>query len=223
MPTTNCLKVVDTYRCAVSILYRDGSMLVVGNRIDPTRAKASFGGLPLEPLAVWRRALALVCVFEYRDTTIGPYNELGGGVYARRTGRAPSILKVLRDMRPIEEVGLYVNNLPVNTAAAHAAGVELWGFPKYITPIDTAFEPGGVELVVAGEFRLTHSRGRGVQLPGPPFITYTVRAHHLVRTIAEVGHRVRFEGARRSCAASWQGPRRRSGPSLAARCRPTTA
>jgi hypothetical protein len=182
--------------CAVPILFRDGSMLVVGYRIDPTRAKAAFGGLPLEPLTVGRRALALLCVFEYRDTTIGPYNEVGVGVYARRTGRAPSILKVLRDMRPIEEVGLYVTNLPVNTAAAHTAGVELWGFPKYVTPIDTAFEPTGVQLVVAGEFRLTHSRGRGVELPGPPFITYTVRAHHLLRTIVEVGHHVRFGGAR---------------------------
>jgi hypothetical protein len=181
---------------ALPILYRDGSMLVIGYRIEPAIATSMLRNLPLEPLVMFGRALVLVCLFEYRDTTIGPYNEIGVGIYVRRTGTAPSLWRVLRDPRKIEDVGLYVVNLPVSAHAALTAGVEIWGYPKYVAGIATSFQQDRIRVTLESEFVLTYSHGFGFEINGPPFITYTLLKNRLLRTIVEVGHCVRFGGAR---------------------------
>jgi hypothetical protein len=144
----------------------------------------------------WRKAVVLLGVFEYRDTTIGPYNEIGVGIFAKRQGTSASLFSFARNMRKCEDVGLYVACLPVNTQAALIAGRELWGFPKYIAGIKTAFKPDSVEATLDREFVLSHSRGLGLVTNGIPFITYTFIGHRLLRTIIDVRHRVRFGGAR---------------------------
>jgi hypothetical protein len=178
------------------ILYRDGSTLVVGYRIAPAIAAKILRDLPLEPLVILGRALVLICLFEYRDTTIGPYNEICIGIYARRTGTAPSLWGILRDQRKVEDMGMYVVNLPVTSRAALTAGVELWGFPKYVTGIASSFQQDRIQFTLENEFTLTHSRGFGFEIDGIPIITYTFLKNRLLRTIVEVGHRMRFGGAR---------------------------
>ena len=182
--------------CQVPILYRDGSMLVVGYRIDRHRAATALSHVALEPLVMAGKALALLCIFEYRDTTIGPYNEIGLGVFARRKARPLPIRRILRDVRSVDEVGMYVTNLPVNTPAAYAAGVELWGYPKYVTGIDTRFDGTSTTATLESEFELRHRVGRGITIKGLPFITFTCKHERLIRTVVEVGHMVRFGGAR---------------------------
>jgi hypothetical protein len=142
------------------------------------------------------RALVLVCLFEYRDTTIGPYNEICIGIYVKRAGTAPSLWGVLRDQRKIEDMGMYVVNLPVTSREALTAGVEFWGFPKYVTGIATSFQQNRIQVTLENEFALTHSRGFGFEIEGIPIITYTFLKNRLLRTIVDVGHRMRFGGAR---------------------------
>jgi acetoacetate decarboxylase len=178
------------------ILYRDGSLLAVGYRVDPAFVRSVLGDLSLEPLVTLGRALAVLSMFEYRDTSIGPYNEIGISVLVRRAGTAPSPWRLLRDPRKEEDAGMYVVNLPVTSPVAWAAGVELWGYPKYVTGIDTDFRPDGVRVTLEKEFVLTHSRRPGIEIDGAPMITYTIRKNRLIRTITEVGHRMRFGGAR---------------------------
>jgi Acetoacetate decarboxylase (ADC) len=180
----------------IPIRYRDGSLLVVGYRVDPALASAIVHDKPLEPFLAFGKALVMLGVFEYRDTTIGPYNEIGIGIYAKRRGTSPSLFRVATNMRKCEDIGLYVACLPVTTQAALNAGVELWGFPKYIADIKTMFMPDSVEATLEREFVLTHSRGVGLATNGIPFITYTFIGNSLLRTIIDVGHRVRFGGAR---------------------------
>jgi hypothetical protein len=176
-------------------LYRDGSMLVVGYRIRRAIAESALDGLPLEPLPVLGSALVLIVAGEYRDTSIGPYNEIGILICARRKGTAPSLWRVMRDVRVAEDVGCYVTNLPVNSDLARIGGVELFGFPKYAAAITTSFYPDGVRVTLENEFVLTQSRGFGLELDGMPIVTYTMLNNHLIRTIVEIGHRVRFGGA----------------------------
>ncbi len=181
--------------CDLPILYRDGSLLAVGYRIDPARVRSILGDLPLEPLVLFGRALILLLVFEHRDTTIGSYNEIGIGIYVRRAKSSPSLWRILRDMRKVEEVGLYIAALPVTTKTAFTVGVELWGYPKYVTDIKTSFVPDSVQTTLENELVLTHSCGFGLEMDGIPFITYTFLKNRLIRTIVDVGHRVRFGGA----------------------------
>jgi hypothetical protein len=171
-------------------------MLVVGYRIDRHRATTALASVPLEPLMIVGKALVLLCIFEYRDTTIGPYNEIGLGVFAQRKASPLPIRRILRDVRSVDEVGMYVTNLPVNTPAAYAAGVELWGYPKYVSDIDTRFDGTSMTATLGSEFELSHRVGRGIEIKGLPFITYTCKDGRLIRTVVEVGHMARFGGAR---------------------------
>ena len=62
---------------------------------------------------------------------------------ARHRGSSPSLLRLVRDMGAQEEQGIWVVDLPVTTKEAQAAGIELWGYPKYVTDIETRFDESG--------------------------------------------------------------------------------
>ncbi len=86
-------------------------------------------------------AVAVSC-FEYRDTDIGPYNELAISVVlndppfiANIPGRA--LLAGLRD----KQLHAWVHHLPVTTEIARVGGVDLYNYPKFIGSID--FEQDG--------------------------------------------------------------------------------
>ncbi len=177
------------------ILYRDATLLTLIYRVDPMRAKACIPHESLEPWVALGKALAFLCIFEYRDTTIGPYGEIGVGVLTRRAGTTPSLLAALYDLRKDPNAALYVVNLPVSTEGARAAGVELWGYPKYVSRMETEFGPAGARVTLGKEFVLTMGKGRGPWTPGIPFVTYSVNAQdHLVRTVIEVDNKVQWGG-----------------------------
>lgn len=181
--------------CDLPIAYEDASLLTAIWRVDPGRARPLVPGA-LEPWLVLGKALAMLCIFEYRQTSIGPYGEIGLGILARRKGTRPSLLRVLGDLRKEEDQGLYVTNLPVTTEKARAAGVEIWGYPKYVAEIHTRFARDSVDAELGGEFKLSMGRGRTLRGSGLPFVTYSVSAkQRLVRTIVDVDHDIRWGGA----------------------------
>src|SRR5215471_16495745 len=73
-------------------------------------ALSAFEGLvpsaDLRPLSVWPGTGALVvAVFDYQDTSIGPYGEVGIGIPCRRSVHlAPPLLPLLAE-RWLEDVG----------------------------------------------------------------------------------------------------------------------
>jgi hypothetical protein len=86
-------------------------------------------------------AVAVSC-FEYRDTDIGPYNELAISVVLNdppfslnAPGRA-----VANGLRR-RQLHAWVHHLPVTTEIARAGGVELYNYPKFVAAID--FDQGG--------------------------------------------------------------------------------
>jgi hypothetical protein len=181
--------------CELPIFYTDASLLGLIYRVDPARA-APLVPTPFEPWVVLGKAMALVCAFDYRATTIGPYGEAGVAVFVKRAGSAPSLVRALIDIRKVKDVGLHVASLPVTTEGARAAGVELWGYPKYLTQMETTFGHDGVRFVLRGELELTMGRSGSLQTGGMPFVTYSVnRDGRVLRTIVDVDHRVRWGGA----------------------------
>lgn len=105
--------------CELPILYEDASLLTAIWRVDAARARPLVP-IDFEPWLVLGKALAMLCLFEYRQTSIGPYGEIGIGVLVRKKGSKPSLLRVLGDLRKEEDQGLYVINLPVTTEEARA-------------------------------------------------------------------------------------------------------
>jgi hypothetical protein len=177
--------------CDLPILYRDASQFGVFFRIELERAQALLEGTALEPWPVLGAAMGAIYVWEYRDSTVGSYNELGLGIQARRRGTRPSLVRLGLDMRAQLDQGIWVVNLPVTTQGAYQAGVEIWGYPKYVTPIETRFDDGGASVRLGDELELSLGPMRGPAMK-LPVVTYTARGGRLLRTVIEVKEPVRW-------------------------------
>ena len=81
----------------------------------------------------------IVSALEYRDTDIGPYNELMIAVLLSAPGRANFPGRGLVDsfLAPTQNHAFIVH-LPVTTTVALAAGVDFYNFPKFLADIDVA-------------------------------------------------------------------------------------
>src|SRR2546421_450456 len=113
----------DGTEVALPIRFFDAQCLLASFVTDPERAAELLKGTGLQvALQEDGKAMTLLACFEYRRTDIGPYNEVCLGVSAVAPGdRAPA---------------LYVANLPVTTTLASRAGREIWGYNKFVAPID---------------------------------------------------------------------------------------
>jgi hypothetical protein len=174
------------------IYYRDASLFGVFFAADLDACRALVGPRSIEPWPLLGRAVVALYAWEYRGTTVGVYNEVGLGIQARRRGSAPSLLRLARDMTADDDQGIWVVNLPVTTRAAFTAGVELWGYPKYVTPIKTSFGRDGVRVRLGDELELSAGELHGPSLPGLPVVTYTAHEGRLLRTVIDVNHRARW-------------------------------
>jgi hypothetical protein len=90
------------------------------------------------------------------------------------------------DMSADDNQGIWVVTLPVTTEAARCAGVEIWGYPKYVTPIETRFDERGARVRLGHELTLSLEGVRGVRRT-MPVVTYTDRQGTLVRTSITTG------------------------------------
>ncbi|MBP8190947.1 MAG: acetoacetate decarboxylase family protein [Aquabacterium sp.] len=143
-------------------------------------ALRAAGAGALQATCNWggKTLVALAC-YEYQDTSIGVYNEIGLAVPVVRPGIQPRLshwLQTLRDVDdPSRDVGFYVLHLPVDTDAACAAGREIWGLPKFVTPIDFGRVDQQVDVVLFDpdhpkrrDHAILRLAGRlGASLPGP--------------------------------------------------------
>jgi hypothetical protein len=93
-------------------------------RISPARLAPGLG------------AVAVTC-FEYRDTDIGPYNELAISVVLNEPWFLPNLpgRALLASLRSAQ-MHAWFHHLPVTTEIARAGGVELYNYPKFVAGID---------------------------------------------------------------------------------------
>lgn len=182
--------------CDLPILYRDGSQFGVFYAVDLARARALVTSSAIEPWPVLGRAFAAIYVWEYRDSTIGSYGEVGLGIQCRRVGSRPSLPRLGYDMGAQDDQGIWVVSLPVTTQAAFDAGVAIWGYPKYVSPIATRFRHDGAAVELGGELELSIGSLFGPSLRGQPVVTYTALGGHLQRTRIDVDHRARWGSGR---------------------------
>jgi len=187
------------------ICYFDASHYMALFRVDATKAAAKLQDVPLEPVLVSRKAVAILSFFKYRDTTLGPYDEVGLALLATPRGQSltlSSFTDLLQQTRN-ESLGSYVLDLPVSTPLANAAGCEIWGYPKFVgqLPIELdanrfqaqVFDPDARLIVeLAGE------RGHVLPeaLPSMALVTYSMRGGQMLRTRVET---------RATCATSGGG------------------
>ncbi len=175
------------------ILYRDGSAFFAFFQVDPDRAAEVLAATPLVPARFGRgTALAVIAAFDFKDSSIGPYRQLGTALaVVPRDVVAPRLplLHFLR-ARTHADVGLHVLDLPVTSAISDAAGREIWGFPKLLTAIDVETAPGISAVVQAPEGEepivlLEGHAGPALALRAVDLVTYTVHEGAILRTVLE--------------------------------------
>jgi hypothetical protein len=202
--------------CALPILYREASQFGVFFRIDLDAARAVIGrDLLIEPWPIFGKAVAAIYAWDYRDSTVGKYGEVGLGIQCRRSGTRPSVLKLATDMGAQDDQGIWVVDLPVTSEGARDAGVDLWTYPKYVTPITTRFDDDGASVRLGDELSVTIGALGGPSMRAQPVVTYTAKDGRLLRTRIDVDHRVRW-GSGRSAKLSilGDGPTARSARAL---------
>jgi hypothetical protein len=181
--------------CELPILYRGASVIGLMYRVEPGLAAGCIADSDaFEPFTLLGKAIVQLVVFEYRDTSIGPYNEVALAVEVKRRGTSPSTLGALVNAAGQPDYGSYFLNLPVTTENACAAGREIWGFPKYVVGIETEFGEERIHVVQAGEFELDVGPAGWLSTPGIPFVLLSVKDGHVIRTIVRTGHGLRWGG-----------------------------
>ncbi len=135
------------------------------------------------------RALAAIGWYEYRDTDIGAYNEVGVAIAVQPENRALR-LPIMQFFYPAgrRTLGFYIIDLPVTTEIACAAGREMWGFPKFVAEIPLQFEKGSVSAAVLAPEKqepivsMNGRLGAGIPLPGMDLVLYSNKDDRLLRT-----------------------------------------
>ncbi len=131
--------------CAVPVIYRE-VFAVAGIFLAPTlKLRDLLPTSKLVPAEVMPgKGLLAVVAFDYRDTSIGPYREVGIAVPARYRPRFnPMLVPPLR-MAASLSYEAFVWQLPVTTETALHAGIDIWGYPKFLAEIE--FEEGEEEV-----------------------------------------------------------------------------
>lgn len=188
------------------ILYYDDSQCMGIFLVEHAVAQAMVEAEGLDAVRVaGGSALAGVAFYEYRQTSIGNYNEVGVAIAVVPRGTPVPRLPALDMVRSLDKarVGFFILDLPVTTAIACAAGRELWGYPKFVTPIrvtlDGSHFRGGVSDPAGGGDIVTMIGNAGAAMPSPLLNLVLFSRHEgaLLRTLVQTrgGGRVALPGS----------------------------
>lgn len=186
-------------RIALPVVYTDATAIHAFFRLEHRRAAELLAPTPLQPVRfAGGVAIAAVVAYDYRETSIGPYREVGVALAVVPRGVAAPLLPLVHLLRAPahHDVGWHVVDLPVTTAIADVGGRELWGFPKFVTDIDLELARRELSAVVqapTGEepiLTLDGRAGPGVTLQATDLVLYTLRDGVLLRTVVEARGRM---------------------------------
>ena len=167
------------------IKYRDGHVLSAIYLISSAKARGAIGSSKLHPLALPRNCgVAVLSLFDYLDTSIGPYREFSIGVLATPVPSLPIVIvDALRGNAP---VGAWILALPVTSPLACEGGIEIFGYPKTVQRIDVQFSNRTCSCVVHDGHdelvALTCPLRRGPRFPVNRLLTFTELNGQVMRT-----------------------------------------
>ena len=110
--------------------------------VDTEQAR-TFLPPSMSPVRLWDRALLVITVVNYQDTSIGKYIEYSVALTAARRDSDPPRLLPLLLPGPFR-FGQYVVDLPVSSEVSVKGGKGIWGMPKHQANLDFVVEEGRV-------------------------------------------------------------------------------
>jgi hypothetical protein len=123
------------YHLHVPVFYTDFRMISATFLSPLDKVKALLPSSRLHPMRPMPgKAAVSVTAYEYRESDLGPYNEVMLGIPVSLDRPLPLFTGSLR--KSPQPLIVYVHTLPVTTEIARKVGVEFAGYPKYIAEID---------------------------------------------------------------------------------------
>ena len=194
--------------CGVPILYRNVFAVMGGFTAPTLKLKELLPTSKLLPAEVYPgKGLLGILAADYRDTSIGPYKELLITVPVRYRPRFnPPLLPVLR-MSASLSFEVFIWQLPLTSEAGLHAGIDIWGFPKFLADIDFSEDADKVacSLSEGGRHILTMEVKKNAARMKTyfDFTTFSVKDRDLLRTHIDgisgsLGRSFKPGGARRT-------------------------
>ena len=120
----------------------DGSAVAAFFTCDYDKAAQKLEGTGLYPIRVSRgKAIATLGLFEYRQSTLEPYNE---GFLMIAVSPQPKMSLLAQRLQLFmtaekRKLGFYTLDLPITEELPLVAGREIWGVPKFLADISLNF------------------------------------------------------------------------------------
>lgn len=171
----------------VPILYKDIFAIAANFMAPVLPLKNLLPTSKLVPIEVLPgKGLLSFLAFDYRETSIGPYREFAIAIPVRYKPRLNVPLFPALRMAASLSFEAYVWQLPLDSEIGLNAGIEIWGFPKFLAEIEFSEAEKSImcSLSEKGEHILTLEVG----LSNPKmksyfdFKTYTIKDDQLLLT-----------------------------------------
>ncbi len=120
----------------------DGSAVVAFFRCDYVKAAQKLEGTGLYPVEFFKgKTLAMLGLFEYRESTLAPYNEGFLMIAVSPRPKMPLLTQSFQFFKKAQnrELGFFTLDLPITEELPLVAGREIWGVPKFLADISLNF------------------------------------------------------------------------------------
>jgi hypothetical protein len=169
----------------IPVFYYDAMTMEALFAATLTKLQAWMPSPRMRPLRLtpWHGMIS-ISAMEYRDSDIGPYNEVSISVPFTLDRPSPILTGILR--KAPEEPRAFIRHLPVTTEIARDLGVEFAGYPKILASIEFEREADRVtcHVVEDNQHILTFS-GRQLETHQAPRVrmhVFTSRKGRLLRS-----------------------------------------
>ncbi len=179
----------------------DGSAVAAFFKCDYEKAVQKLEGTGLYPIEFSKgMALASLGLFEYRKTTLGPYNE---GFLMIAVSPQPKMSNLAQRYQFFisarkRTLGLYTLDLPITEELPLVAGREIWGTPKFLADFSLNFSKnrftGEVLLKDSGEkiLSLESSFSKGIPFRFLDSMVYSNFQDSIIKIISNFSCPVRI-------------------------------
>ena len=143
-----------------------------------------------KPIQIWPGTSMLgIAAFEYRDTSVGPYNEVGIAIPIKFPSRfvvpGLSALKMMRkNLFPV-----YIHHLPVTTEIALKFGIHFYNYPKFLAEITFQDRNESLEVTLKEKddliLKLLAKKLPLKRSAGFEFHTYSIKDNVVMHTLIE--------------------------------------
>lgn len=172
------------------IYFLDASNVIAIFRADEDGVTELLEGSGLScALSVAGKPLVFISLYEYRDSSVGAYNEVGIAIPVIPKGVKKPISNFLDLLSSTDDskIGWHIVNLPVTTERANAAGKEIWGYPKFVAEIPFKLDKHSFCSEVKGPqnesiMQLSGKLNLGIKAPALSGVTYSHLNNKLLRS-----------------------------------------